>query len=221
MVVDFRGAVSKAVLILIYIGSATISGFWFWRELPGLLMDPARFPTLAPAMSALFGVAIMELAVIAWNYKVKRDTGVEGAQRWVAWFGLIAAISMSGLTTFAAVMSFIGSGSDLVGGYVVEFATQNGMAYYTFLQILLVALFSFVFDPDTVAQPERPRKATKPGSVTTISSPQRSQASVPRTTQAPDFQAILGVTGAEAGSRPTQAPVSQRPAGGESRSQSA
>lgn len=167
-----RAALSKAVLWIMYLGSAAISALWFAREMPGLFMDEAAYPIVAPLLSGVFGVASMELAVLAWNYQAKQ-VSLSSGQYWSAYFGLITALGMSVLTSFAAVMAFVGNGSDQVGDFIVAFVTQNGMAYYIGLQLILVTLFSFMFDEGAADAKGRNRKQAKP-TVTTVSAPVQS-----------------------------------------------
>lgn len=182
-----HAALSKGVLWLMYIGSAAISGLWFAQKMPGLFMNPTVYPLVAPLTSAVFGVAAMELAVLAWNYQVKQAALSQG-QYWVAWMGLITALSMSVLTSFAAVMAFVGNGNDAAGNFIVTFVTSNGMAYYIGLQIILVAMFTFLFDE---SKDEASRKKAagnqqrKPQQQQQIAPPVTvQQAATPRPTQA-------------------------------------
>lgn len=154
---DLWGAFSKVVLISMYFASMGISFLFFAQAMPNLLI-PAEsiYSVYGPFVSGLVGVAFMEAAAVAWNHNLKR-TKLNSGQTFVAYFGLGTAAGMSIMTTFAAVMLYVGTGTSEISTRVVSWATQDGVAVYIALQLFFVFLFLVVFseagEPSRVSLP--------------------------------------------------------------------
>lgn len=145
---DWKAQFSQIVLIVMYIASAAISALWFAQTMPTLFV-PADSPLpswAGPLTSAIVGVGFMEAAVIAWNYQVKQ-AGLTGGQLILAWIGLLSSLGMSAITSFAAIMQFVGGGAGEISSAVVAFGTGSGVAIYITLQVLLALFSKFLFNP--------------------------------------------------------------------------
>lgn len=156
---DVWGLFSKVVLLSMYVASMGISFLFFAQAMPNLLIPSnSIYAVYGPFVSGLVGVAFMEAAAVSWNHFLKR-TKLNGGQTFIAYFGLGTAAGMSIMTTFAAVMLYIGTGTSEISDRVVSWATQDGVAIYIALQLFFVFLFLVVFsesgEPNRIANPFR------------------------------------------------------------------
>lgn len=186
--VDWRSSASRYVFIIMYLASAAISALFFASAMPNLFVSAnSALPGWAgPVTSAIVGVGFMEAAVLAWNYKVKY-TPLRGGQLVLAWMGLLTSLAMSVITSFAAVMAFVGDNSGRISGAVVDFATGNGVALYIALQLVIVSVFYFLFDEVRVENRARTNTritASNP-SAAELSRPTSGAQGLPETLRAP------------------------------------
>lgn len=135
---------AKWVFRGLFLAAWAINFHWFSQTLPNLILDPASYPALAPIMAGLVGTIALEAAIIAWDTALKDDELTRN-QVWAAWAGLIAAVTMSISTTFAAIVSYLGQTPDEVASAIVGFVHGNGVAYYIAFQIALAILYMFMF----------------------------------------------------------------------------
>lgn len=139
------GSAWQAIRIVL-VFSAAVSAAWFWNVYPSLFFDATTYPTIAPLISAVLGVASMEAMIYMWTSALQRMDGTL-AQRVVSYLGLVLAIVASAFTTIFALMEFSGTGGVTLMADIDRLLDGPVVPVYVGIQVVLGVLYFTIFDP--------------------------------------------------------------------------